>query len=63
MRKEPLLLHFAQPIPEPKPQLARYDTVRQLSEVNQEGSWTPSWQNSDALWRGTKTAVATEPTE
>lgn len=63
VRKEPLLLRFAQPIPEPTPQIARYDPVRQLSEVSQEGGWAPTWQSPDAPGRGTKTAVRAEPTE
>jgi hypothetical protein len=62
-RNEPLLLRFAQPIPEPTPQIVRYDQAKQVSEVNEDGNWVQSWRNSDPLWRGTKTAVHNEPTE
>lgn len=62
-RNEPILLRFAQPIPKPTPRIVRYDPSRQLSEVSENGEWVQSFRNSDPLWKGTKTAVDTEPTE
>jgi hypothetical protein len=63
-RNEPLLLHFAQPLPIQTLPALRFDRVRQVSEVNHNGRWETALRNSDLLGKGdTKTAVASESTD
>ena len=65
IRDEPLLLRFAQPLPtQAPPAPLRFNRVRQVSEVSQNGRWVTAFRNSDLLGKGdTKTAVASESTD
>jgi len=64
MRDEPLLLRFAQPLPLQSSPGLRFDPVKQLSEVNQDGKWVSSLHHSSLLGKGaTKTAVESETTD
>jgi hypothetical protein len=61
---EPMLLRFAQPLPTQVPPALRFDSVKQLSEVNQNGRWVTACRNSELLGKGeTKTAVSSESTD
>jgi hypothetical protein len=64
MHNEPLLLRFAEPLSSQDGPILRFDPVRQISEVNENGTWVPGWKNSDLMGKGqTKTAVNTESTD
>jgi hypothetical protein len=64
MRNQPLLLRFAQPIPTLLPPAIRFDGLRQVLEVNQNGKWVKAFLNSDLLGRGdTKTFSGGESTD
>lgn len=60
----PFLMRFAKPIPVAPSSTLRYDSVRQVTQVLQNGEWIDNPDSANEMVAGTrKTAVAQETTD